>query len=326
MDEKPFKNYSEQLEILKSRGLKLIQNGVPLRTLAEENYYNLINGYKCLFLDPTSTEEKYKDGAEFVEIVALYRFDKEVRYILLKELLKIENKLRSLISYTFSEKYGNNNYLKFDNFESLRDSGITKSKIEKRAGHIHELIASLQKDLASAIDKKEYVKHYMNKYGCVPFWVFVNCLTFGTVSRFYSLMKPAEQNSVAKYFGIKESSLIQYINIMANFRNLCAHDERLYNVRMDRTLNLPNTKWHSFIGISTNEQGRYEYGINDFFSLIIILRELLPRKEFNSFYVKLNGQIRILSLKLKSITIADVYKEMGFPPNWRKITKSPRPA
>lgn len=323
---KPFKTYAEQIEILKSRGVIMPGNGHPLKVLMEENYYNVINGYKDLFLDKTLKDEKYLEGTTFEEIYALYRFDKELRHIFLKELLKIENKLRSLISYNFSAQYGSNNYLLFDNFDTLKDSGAKIQNVSKRASHINQLIASIQGDLVKAIENKQYVNHYMLNYGFVPLWVLVNCITFGTLSKFYSLMKSKEKNEVAKYFKIKENDLEQFIKIMAVFRNLCAHDERLYNIKLDKVLNMPDTMWHDILNIEKTDKGRYINGTNDLYSLIIILRLLSSHREFNHFYNKMSKQINILKKKLKVISIDDVFEQMGFPSNWRKIKNSPRPA
>ena len=37
-----------------------------------ENYYNLINGYKPLFLKQSGSDETYKEGTRFEEVYALY--------------------------------------------------------------------------------------------------------------------------------------------------------------------------------------------------------------------------------------------------------------
>ena len=42
-------------------------------------------------------------------------------------------------------------------------------------------------------------------------------------------MKQSEKNAVAKYFNCREDELMQFIKIMNFYRNLCAHDERVYN-------------------------------------------------------------------------------------------------
>lgn len=320
---KPFKTYEEQLKLLKSRGLIINFPKTALKILKEENYYNVINGYKDLFLDNNYAEDRYKKGTEFMEIVSLYNFDREIRNLFLKEILKIENRLRSLISYTFSLRYGNDNYLKFDNFETLENSGTNKKTIEKRSGYIHELISEMQRDLAYSIDKKDYVKHYMNKYGFIPLWVLISSISFGTLSKFYSLMKPKDQNAVAKSFGVIGSDLKQYINIISSVRNLCAHGERIYNLRMNKNKTMPNSMYHDFLKIPINKNSnRYESGVNDLFAVVIILKILLPKKDFDNFYNALNFEIKSLSRKLVSISIFNVYATMGFPRNWRMIKKN----
>lgn len=89
MPDKEYKTYRQLITILRNRGM-VIQKGSQgsraMEILEQENFYNVINGYKDLFLDPASTPaaEKYKTGATFNEVYALYSFDREVRHIYLK--------------------------------------------------------------------------------------------------------------------------------------------------------------------------------------------------------------------------------------------------
>ena len=48
---KEFKTYQKQIEILKSRGIVINNEEFALEKLQEDNYYNIINGYKDLFID-----------------------------------------------------------------------------------------------------------------------------------------------------------------------------------------------------------------------------------------------------------------------------------
>ena len=89
MVEKPFRSYRCQLGILRDRGMIVPKDGTPIRILEKENYYNVINGYKYLFLctkKTTTNEESYKAGTKFSEIYALYQFDCEIKSIFLKRL------------------------------------------------------------------------------------------------------------------------------------------------------------------------------------------------------------------------------------------------
>lgn len=97
MADKSYKSYRQQLTILRSRGMiigKGSQGARVMRILERENYYNIINGYKDLFLASKSTantDEVYKTGTTFNEVYALYNFDRELRNIYLKYLLKLED-------------------------------------------------------------------------------------------------------------------------------------------------------------------------------------------------------------------------------------------
>lgn len=95
MAEKIYKSYRQQLNILRSRGMiikKGTQGARVIRILERENYYNVINGYKELFLATSATsthDEVYKAGTTFDEVYALYSFDRDLRNVYLKYLLKI---------------------------------------------------------------------------------------------------------------------------------------------------------------------------------------------------------------------------------------------
>ena len=110
MAEKEYKSYRQQLNILRSRGMvigKGSQGSRVMRILECENYYNVINGYKEPFLASKATvtaDEIYKTGTTFDEVYALYNFDRELRNIYLKFLLKIENTFKAVIANEFSAK------------------------------------------------------------------------------------------------------------------------------------------------------------------------------------------------------------------------------
>ena len=61
MNDKIFRTYDEQIELLKNRGVDI--NGTNIddakKYLTDIGYYNLINGYKDLFLETTEPEDKY---------------------------------------------------------------------------------------------------------------------------------------------------------------------------------------------------------------------------------------------------------------------------
>lgn len=156
------------------------QGSRVIRILERENYYNVINGYKDLFLAykaTTAADEVYKTGTTFDEVYALYSFDRELRNIYLKYLLKLENTFKTVISHEFSAKYSHDNYLKLENFDHSTERNISSSI---------KLIGDIQQEIARQISKHhQVVTHYMTEHGYIPLWVLVNVLTFGKIENFY---------------------------------------------------------------------------------------------------------------------------------------------
>lgn len=315
---KEFKNYEEQLQLLKNRGLVILNEELAYKRLIEENYYNIINGYKTPFLKDGKETDEFIDGTSFEDIYELYLFDRELRNIFLKRILHQENLLRSKISYIFSREHGHDNYLKLQNFDTLENNFTsTKETHEKRIKDIQRLIADLQMDIVHSIDKKMYIKHYINKYGFVPFWVVVNCITLGRLSNFYQLMKQSERIEVSKHWGIQEKDLKQYIRVLAHYRNICAHDDRFYNSKIDN-FGINDTIYHEKI-IIEKVNDRYRKGKNDVFSLLIVFKILLPHEEFLTLCNKIDGRMRSLETKIKSIDVTQIFDDMGFVKGWHRI-------
>ena len=102
---KPFLTYAEQIVVLEKEKLLIVSDHVYAeRMLQQVGYFALVGGYKLPFKNPTT--RKYRDGTTFNDIVALYKFDGNLRELFLKYILKIERNIRSLLSYYFTEKFG----------------------------------------------------------------------------------------------------------------------------------------------------------------------------------------------------------------------------
>lgn len=311
MDDKVFKTHNSQMKILRSRGL--IVKTEAKKILQMENYYNVINGYKDLFLDTISITEKYKAGANFKEIYSLYEFDQELRFIFLKQLFKIENNIKSVLAYEFSKEYGFDNYLKLENFNTYGSN--------RELNAIMSVINTLQRTIATESGKNASVTHYITEYGYVPMWVLVDVLTLGNISKLYRVLKIKDRQSIAKEFGLQQNVLASYLKLMTFFRNACAHGERFYNLKLT-TVEITSGTIHRKMGIGRGTNGKYLHGTNDVFALLITIKEFLPktsRGEFTKLIKQINDEINKLQSKLITISINDVLDEMGFPSNWKTI-------
>lgn len=303
-----FLNYEQQLYKLQAdKGLTIPDADLARKTLEEISYYSLIGGYKGLFLHPAS--RKYKYGVTFDEIVAFYHFDEQLRSIFLKYILQVERHLKSMISYHFTEKYGEsqNEYLNPQNFDYFHHQKQVK-----------RLVASLSKTIAIPSHYR-YIEHHVRKYHNVPLWVTVNAMTMGQTSAFYQYMPNDIQVKVSKtYPQYTEKQLHQFITVIAKCRNVCAHGERLFDFHT--TDMIPDTILHSKLEIPC-KKGLYQNGKKDLFAVVISLCYLISDTEFKVFRRILALLIRDVLKKCPHLTEDQLLKEMGFPKNWAKITR-----
>lgn len=324
--DKLFSTIEEQIKILDSRGLNISDPGVK-DVLEKENYYNVINGYKELFIDKTytGTDEKYKDGADFNELYSLYLFDRKIKNIFIKYILEIENNVKTVIAHDFSEKYGHDNYLKISNFDTNVEHWERKRKTDaQKMGEVSNMISRIQGDISRQLSKNNpMISHYMLTYGYVPLWILINSISLGTTSVFYSHLKKKDQNDVGRKFNLRPDDLAQILRVLTIYRNACAHDERFYNLKALRNDTKPNSIKTSYIHdklkIPRDKGNNPICGKNDLFAIVIICKLILKKESFDKFIDLVKASIDNLSRKLSTISIEDVLNEMGFPSNWYDI-------
>lgn len=306
MKMKVFKTIQEQISILESKGLIIDDYLFTEDILIRENYF-FISGYRHLFL------KSYKDrnfikGTTFRELYALFNFDRQVRNIIFKNLLIIENNMKSIISYQLSKKYGfrEKDYLKPENF--------TKAPDKQR--QLSDTLKKMKRQIRVNGAQHSATSHYLNNYGYIPLWVVVKVLSFGIVGELYTVMKREDQEEIANIYDLSVNNLLTYLPILSNYRNLCAHEDILYDHRTQKIIG--DTKYHDGLDIPTTD-GEYIYGKDDLFALIIILKQLLRSEEFRLLINELSYEIDVLCGKLKVINIGKVLDTMGFPRNFRDI-------
>lgn len=256
--QKIFLNYDQQIEKLKNEKNLLIDNEEYAKDILKQtSYYSLIGGYKDIFKNPTT--KKYKDGTRFEDIVELYYFDELLRQLFLRYLIKVENGIKSQVSYYFTEKNGENQkkYLDVSNYNY---SG------KKNQGDIDRLVKILEGYVTKPTDY-HYINHSQKKYGNVPLWVLTNALTFGNISKMYMLLPQNIQ-----------------IKVSSNYQ--CVNEKQMV-----------------------------------LFSVVIALGYMLNDQWYKEFVKELKALIDKYLKKHDSISEQELYEKMGFPENWRKITR-----
>ena len=306
MIEKNFKNLNEQIEIFRQKGMTINDENYVKEVLLRENYF-FLNGYRHLFMK-SAEDKKFLEGTTFEEMYSLFLFDRSFRNILFKYLLVIENNLKSITSYQLSKKYG------YKESDYLRAKNFTR-KPEKQA-QLNDLLKKMKRQIRVNGSQHSATLHYVSNYGYIPLWILVKVLSFGIVSEMYSILKVEDQRDIAEIYGIEPEILMIYLPILANYRNLCAHEDILYENKTQKYIN--DTVFHSLLKIP-KENDEYIYGKNDVFALIIILKQMLNKEDFKNMSIEMDNCIETLNYNLKTIGIDKVLNRMGFPLNWEEI-------
>ena len=309
MGSKTFKNLDEQIEILRKKGLVVDDIDYAKEILLRENYF-FLSGYRHLFLKDDGSR-KFIRGTNFRELYALFNFDRQLRNILFKNILIVENNLKSILSYVMSKNHGfkEQNYLNSENF--VQD--------HNKARQINDLIRKMKRQINVNGKQHTATSHYISNYGYIPLWVVVKVLSFGIVSELYSILQRDDQQEIADIYNVSISKLLHYLPILANYRNLCAHEDMCFNNKTHK--HIDPTNYHDILNIPRNEENEYIYGLNDLFSIIIIMKEILKDEDFVMMLNEISYELDILDGKLEVIEIDKILDVMGLPKNYKEIAR-----
>lgn len=304
-----FSTYTDQLNNLSEFKKLIIHNKDEAITMLKDiSYYSLIDGYKNLFYNTTTRE--YKNNASINDIYSLYRFDHSLRALFFNYICIVEQKIRSNISYFFSEKYG------VEQVHYLNPSHYVNNK--RNEADITKLINTL-KYRAEVDVQHEYVVYQRNQHNNVPLWVVIKTLSMGQTSKMYSLLDSSLKSKISHQFpNITEKQLIQHLKVLTDFRNVCAHNERLF-CHINR-YEIPNTPLHKKLQIPMKGE-QYIYGRRDLFAVVISLRYMLSKKDFIEFKASLSRYINKATKDIESINEEKLLHSMGFPDNWKRISR-----
>lgn len=213
---------SEQIELLKSRNLKIDDEEEAHKVLADVGYYRLM-GYCFQF----KKGEIYNPDFSFWAACGLYELDGQVRDHLFSLTGRVEIRLRSMMSGILSLHYGSAAHLKRELY-TMSDAEFDE--------YIKRYEDILRAKYRSGL---QFVTWNLDTYHELPIWAAFEILPFGTVSMLYSrLAEKAVQNEIAagftshnvhkdKYFTVNAHDLISWSHAVNDIRNICAHHERL---------------------------------------------------------------------------------------------------
>jgi abortive infection bacteriophage resistance protein len=290
---KKHKTFEEQLSILKQRKLIISNDSFVLSKLQHINYYRL-SAYFLPFQYSKNSENEniFLPNTSFENILSSYYFDTELRKIIFEAVESIEIYFRTQIAYFHSLKYDAFGYLELKNFR------------ENKADKFQELQDDILKEKTRS--KEFFIKHFKKKYNSVdlPIWSVVEIISFGSLSKFFMILKEEEQNQVIQNIhGINKVVFYKWFHALSGVRNICAHHSRLWNRTLGVSFEVPKGL-ESFENIKESKN-------KVFFALSVIeyLLTCIGEDEID-FKTKIKNLIKKYpKVKLES---------MGFIENWQQ--------
>lgn len=281
--------YAEQLDKLKRRGLIIDDEPVFLDLLEKKSYYRL-SGYWYPLLDDKK-HHVFKSGANFNSAYSLYKFDRDLRQLVIKELEKIEIAVRAKMIYILSHRFGPFWYTDPSLFRNTKAHAETLNKLSDE----------FRRSDAQFINA--FRKKYIDRLP--PSWTAFEIISFGSISRLFAELIPGKsKREVAYYFGLDDKTFTSWLHGLVYVRNLCAHHSRLWNrvMRIQPTIpRNPKNYWLRNMSIPNNKT---------YYVLSMILYLLTSINEKNSVV----ADFIALLAKYPNVYVG----AMGFPSGWER--------
>ncbi len=219
-----------QVERLKARGLEFLDEAEALRMLPNIGYHRL-NSYLRRFESSGKDLKRTCAGVRFEDVMRVYRFDLQLRSLMLAGLEGVEVAVRSMWMDELSKHYGKYAYL---NPSIFKDKKAHKQSLKK-----------LQRTAEASYSLHPDVCHWRKSHPAsspLPFGMVISLMTFGELLRWIRNTKATScRIQVARRLGFPTIRIMMGVLCsLVMVRNCCAHHERLWDRRI-RTA-LPNIR------------------------------------------------------------------------------------
>ncbi|OLZ10361.1 Abi family protein [Sulfobacillus thermosulfidooxidans] len=284
---KPATTIDQQVTLLKSRGLIIVDEVDAKAILQRISYYRL-SGYLVEFKRSDNT---YIPGTQLSTVYAIYEFDRRFRNLLLAIIEPIEISIRTKLAQYLAVACDPLAYRDPKHFVNPSE-------------HTAQLTVI---DMTIERSREPFADHYRKYYGgTFPIWVAVEMMSFGSVSKMFGNLVRSHRQHIAKsHYGLNEKVIAQWLLSLVTVRNSCAHFSRLYR----RTPTFQPKICHDDRPDIPEPQS--------WFSVLMAARHLYePWTDWSHFVTALE------TLCDEYQGIIDL-RAMGFPPNWERLLRRP---
>lgn len=284
---KPALSYSQQLDLLISRGLVIPDRPAAEAILSRISYYR----FSAYCLPFKNNLDQFHEGTTWDTVMGLYEFDRQLRLLVMDALERVEVAIRTAITYTLAHAYEAFGYLDAVHFRPNFNHAQWLEKLTSEIEKSHET----------------FIKHFQDKYDGfprLPIWMASEVMSFGSLSRLYEGMVDKDQQRVSSRYALPHFVLRSWLRSLSFIRNVCAHHSRLWNREFAIAPVMPLAK-HGWLPNEIPNQKRL-------FAVLIMLRHLLDGQ-----CLGMDWQAEVTRI-LEPIARDNNFKiVMGLPDNWQ---------
>lgn len=306
--------------MLASRGLNVDDPDRAARFLETVGYYRA-SAYGYPFremLGPgaprdSSVQFRTKDfisGAQFTWIEDLWRFDRELRLIVLDAIEVVEIALRSKVGFHLGHR---------DKFGHLDESNLDESRANQPDVDFAERTVfevwreRYLEHQARAATSEDFIRHYTEKYeGRLPIWVATEIMELGQLVRLYGFMSNADQLRVSiELVDVSGAVFGQWLKVANYLRNVSAHHARLWNRRL--TYKLGRVPGTAPLLLHLNDDPVRKARVYGMCAILARLTSAIrPEDGWTQRFIALMGEF-------PAEPPVSPEDQMGFPAHWRDL-------
>ena len=218
----------EQIQLLRSRGMVINNEEKAKEVLSDIGYYRLGFYWFPMEIDYPNKNNRnhlFKDTADFDDAVRLYYFDFKLRNILLKYLSRIEISFKTSLIYFVSNRY--------DSHPTWFVNPIIVNKSFVQSFDVEVYNSKFKNNKVIARHHKKYIN---DKYA--PAWKTLEFMTLGGVISLYTSLNNNDlKRKIASIYNINRVEVFEnYIILIRDIRNVCAHGNILYDFAPIRSI------------------------------------------------------------------------------------------
>ncbi|MDR3305917.1 MAG: Abi family protein [Clostridiales Family XIII bacterium] len=278
---KEYKTYTEQVQLLRERGLRIDDEATAVEFLKRVNYYRF-SAYTLTL----QKHDRFYNDVSFEDVCDLYYFDCDFRKTIYAYTAFIEVALRTCVAHFHAGKYGALGYLDASTF----DNPLYHARF----------LTKLDDELSRSDDA--FVHHHVEDLNSVfPLWVAIEATSFGVSSMMFKNMHTEDREDIAKRcFRYNRKYIENWLQCCVYVRNIAAHGGRFYN-RDLRSCPVRLPSKHKKDIIPTRA-----------FAFIYAIYNLLP---FDTVQEQLVSEIRTIFTAHPFALL----RHVGFPDDWERL-------